>query len=227
MVVRIGNPAYSLVEGFGSIEGDMLSVNSTIYIDEGRILKTDTGYLILIIANAITDLARPEEFKPGTAVYFHCHNAEYTRWTKENPKLPTPVTPLECLITDWLDSTEGSQWVSKSFKGKLHLIGSESIISMIKNSGVWHALAQFEECEENLIKKDVGVKAKRSNGTASNIQKEIDRLVDKLTFAITQTNEFGEGSKDLIELSISLSQMKKESPEVFEIYFSLLKSILN
>lgn len=220
MSVFIGNPAYSPVNGYAEIQGDMSVVNSTVHVTEGKVLKLDGGYAFCMIAKGITDMSKADSFKADTPVCWIAHSKEYTRWTKDNPKTVTQPTELETTLIQWLES-DGSQWLEKSFKGELHLNGSSGVLHAVKKNNFWDALATFTECEPSLVK-DLAVGSSSGKRGGGSGQTEQSRLADRLAFITTNVGAYGEKCTNLSELAFGLTAMKSESPEAYDILMQLL-----
>lgn len=217
MSVFLGNITYSPVTGYVEIQGDMSVVNSTIWVTEGKILKTNSGYAFCMISDKISDLSSKasDDFKPASQVCWIAHTKSYTRWTKENSRLPVEPTPLEMTISEYLEGA-GKEWLDKSFKGKLHLIGPDSVLNGIKKLDKWDILFEFEECESNLIKDLTASSGSGFKRGGSSGQTEAQKLADRQTFIFTASGSHGKDCKDFIEFAFALSEMKKEAPQIYE-----------
>ena len=223
MATFLGNPDYSPVKGYSQLQGDLTTINTSIFIQEGKIVKSENDYIFCLIPNNITGLSKPESFKKGSPTCFTVHTKEYSRWvSKDKPNETTQPTALETTIVEWLNS-EGNIWLEKSFSGTLQLNGMESVLNAIKDNQLWHILAEFLECEPNLIK-DISVKstAKKTNSTP----KESDRLIERYSFVIQTCGVTGIDAYNFMDLSITLAELKKSDPEIYETLFKLLELVL-
>lgn len=227
MSIFLGNPTYSPVSGYTELQGDMSEVNSTIWFSEGRILKGDDGYAFCLIADKISDLGKADQFKSGTPICWIAHTKQYTRWTKDNPKLPVEPTPLELLLIDWVENG-GKEWLEKSFSGKLHLIGNERVVHSAKASkNIFMFIDEWVECEPNLIK-DVTIKAGGNSGkkTSYSGQTEASKLDDRFIRILSLAESYGQGCTGYIQLAFGLAELKKTAPEAYEEFKWLVNSTL-
>lgn len=222
MSVWLGNPNYSPIKGFAEIQGDMTVVNSTVNITEGKIVKIDNGYAFCLLAKSITDLGKADQFKADSPVVWIAHTKEYERWTKDNPKLMTQPSLLEQTIAQYLETEDGLIWLDMGFKGKLHLSGGDSILSAVKLNGLWHILIEFEQCELNTIKDITVGSANGKRGYSG--QTEAQKLIERQAFMIATAGPYGKGCEDLISLSLTLTEMKEETPQGYEIFMQLLNA---
>lgn len=138
----LGKPDYSPYKGYAELTGDFLEINSTLDIIEGRFGKHEGGYVLFAIAKSISDLYKSSEFKAETPVCIIFHSENYTRWSKENPKLPCVPSPLEKLMIKWLES-DGKQWLTSTFQGTIKLDSSAHAISFIEKKSAWELLAEI------------------------------------------------------------------------------------
>lgn len=225
MTVFLSNPDYSPIKGYAELQGDWSSANSTIYITEARIQKIDNGYVFYIVANSITDLWKAETFKDGTQICFIAHTKEYTRYTKENPKLPTQPTLLEKTIANWLES-DGSIWLDKSFNGVMNLNGSEGFLNSIIAAKAWQILFAFTECQPSLIKEFPQENSNSNKRSGGSYQSELQRLENRQSFLIRESSSYGEKANNMTELAFGLSGFKKECPDAYEVFLDLMQLML-
>lgn len=221
MSVYIGNVDFSPISGYGEITGDMSSVNSTVFITEGKVVKINNGYAFCVIAEGISDLAKSSKWQTGDKACWIAHSKDYERYSFEKKGRET-VQPaeLEKTVIGWLEST-GSQWLEKSFRGKLHLNGAESVLTAVKASNLWHILCDFAECEPSLIK-DISTANTGGGKNRPTGQSESQKLTDRQAFMITAAGAHGQGCNNLADLSVSLNAMQEDSHEIFKVFMSLL-----
>ena len=223
----LGNPTYSPVEGYSELQGDMTEVNSTVWVNEGKILKADNGYVFCLIADKISDLGKADQFKPGTPVCWTAHNKQYTRWTKDNPKLPVEPTPLEQLLVNWCEN-DGSEWLDKSFTGKFHLIGNERVVESINDKKNYYMLIDDWQVIEASQTKDIVAKAGYSGGKKGGYsgQTEASKLADRQAAIMSLAESYGKGCTGYIQLAFGLAELKKTAPEAYEEFKWLINSTL-
>lgn len=224
MALTLGNKNFSPVKDFAELTGDMATVNSTIFLSEGKILKLEDGYAFCVVANKIDDLRKADTFIPGTLVVWVAHNKEYERWTFDNPKLKCEPTKLELTVIDWLEAGKGQYWLGKTFKGKLHLNGADTLLETIKQKGLWEILAEFEETEPSIIK-ELTPKASGS-GFKKTSQSQLEQLTEREKYLIATTKPYGEGAENLTALAISLTAMKEDTPEAYQVFMELAALVL-
>lgn len=224
MPFSIGNKAYSPIKDFAELSGDMSTINGTIFFNEGKILKIDNGYAFCFAANRIDDLKKPDSFMPGMQVCWVAHNKEYELYKYPEGKVPVQPAKLEIIVIDWLENKTGQQWLNKSFKGKLHLNGAESMLKVVVEKELWSIIAEFDETEPSLIKELIPKSS--SGGFKKTSQSQLEQLSEREKWLITTCKPYGEGSENLSALAISLASMKQDIPEAFEIFIQLAKLVL-
>lgn len=228
MSIFLGKPDYSAVAGFQEIQGDNLAINSTIQVTEGALIKTSQGWALAMVADAISELWKPEDFKPGTKVCFIGHTTQYTRWTKDNPKLPVEPSPIELALNEWAESEAGKQWQGKVFTGKVFLNGAESVLTAVRQRGMWDVLFDLKETEPKLLGE---VKEGASGGgfrKGGGGQSEASKLADRLEFMKTQLKGLvGANCETVSDLAFALDNLDKEMPTTYSHAMFALQMLMN
>ena len=224
MALSLGNKTYSPVKDFAELTGDMTTVNSTVFFSEGKILKLDNGYAFCVVATKIDDLRKADDFMPGTLVTWIAHSKEYELYKYPDGKQPVQPAKLETTVIDWLENGQGQQWLGKTFRGKLHLNGAETLLTTIKEKQLWDILAEFHETEPNVIK-ELTPKSSGSNWKKTS-QSQSEQLSEREKFLIATAKPYGEGADNLAALAISLTSFKEDLPVSYEIFMELAKLAL-
>jgi hypothetical protein len=216
MTVFLGKLDYSPYKGFAPLEADFTATSGDIDAIEICIKKHSDGdgFVVFMAAKSISSLWKPETFKAGSLVFWHIHAKQYTRWTKENPKLPTEPTPLEKTWIKFLESEKGSSYLDKPFSGKMSLASAESILEFVADKQQWELLAKLSDIPELTLLKEIPSASAASGGSkrgGSYGQKESERLQERFDFIKKMMGSYGDDCDDLVTLSAGILAFKNDT----------------